>query len=97
MSIAVQRTDILFDNGARQEAEVENKDRKKLLFLRRLETLIFRRMAELSREYKNGKKEAIAVDFMEACKRILPSWQFDLIMERSKENGNDKRMGEAVL
>lgn len=97
MSIAVQRTDILFDNGVRKENELQNQDRKKMLFLRRMETLIYRRMAELSREYNLGRKESIAVAFMDASERILPKWQFDLIMERSKEDGNTERMGKAIV
>lgn len=90
MSVAVQRADILFECGVRKEEELPKGARREYLFLRRLETIIYRRLGELKKEAKEGRREQRAIAFQEACFRILPRWQYDLITAKSKEGGSNE-------
>lgn len=84
MSIAMQRTELLFANGVKREDLLPPGEKVKALFLRRLETLIYRRRKELH-ELRNEREQARkAIAFRTACKNILPNWQYELIEEKSK-------------
>jgi hypothetical protein len=85
MNIAMQRSDVLFNNSVTREADLPSGEKKKMLFLRRFESIIYRRITEIKERTRMERKEAQALAFQKACKRILPKWQYDVILEKSKE------------
>lgn len=84
MSIAMQRTELLFANGVKREDLLPPGEKVKALFLRRLETLIYRRRKELGERRREREVAREAIAFRTACKNILPNWQYELIEEKSK-------------
>jgi hypothetical protein len=84
-SLAIQRTTLMF--GHDSEMELPPRLRKRVLCLRKLEKLTHIRINDLRcLEYFNTHQEHIdrLRRFMSAARKVLPRWQFDIIMEKGQ-------------
>lgn len=83
MNIAMQRSDVLFNNSVTREADLPSGEKKKMLFLRRFESIIFRRITEIKERTRMERKEAQALtsEAKGIGSRNMSSWLISLSLQ----------------